>query len=340
MVACGPDHDPALTRDASQSVTTNATATGSPIDAEAGRTVVETDAPIATQDEITSPESPAATSQPVMAPPVEPPADILTDGSASSEIVAAAIDLDSGATRWAVPRSDAFTGVGLPIVDGERVMLPSGTCGGNVMTSVDARTGDTIWRSDADVPITDMGFRGSSEPIEIVGGIAMLRSSVGDQPMLVGIDPATGKQKWTASASQVVAESPLVVVVLVPESGAVRVLDRLTGSELWTAPATPDARFTAAVADGAAVYLQTGSQLMALEALNDRPLWTVDLAPAQMMSPLARAGDLLIGSSGADIVAFSAADGSERWRRPSTKQAAAQFWFELVSYPAPMSDLT
>jgi hypothetical protein len=266
-----------------------------------------------------------------MAPQVEPPADILTDVAASSEFVAAAIDLDSGATRWAIPRSDALTGVGLPIVDGERVMLPSGPCGANVMTSVDAGTGDTIWRSNADVPITDMGYRGPGEQIEIVGGIAVLRASAGDQPVLVGIDPATGEQKWTASAGQVAAESPSVVVVWVPESGAVRVLDRVTGSEMWTAPTTPEAPLTAAAADEAAVYLRTGAQLTALEALTGIPLWTVEVGPPQIQSPLARADDLLIGSSGADIVAFSAADGSERWRRPSTEPGAALFWFESMA---------
>ena len=190
----------------SQSVTASTAASGAPIDTAAA-TVVATDAPIATQVEIASPQSTAATSQPSPALPVEPPADILTNGAAASGFVAAAVELESGATRWVVRQSDTLAGVGLPdLVDGERVMLPSGACGGNVIASVDARTGDAIWRSSTDVAITDMGFRGPGEQIEIVAGIAVLSASIGDRPMLIGIDPATGVQKWIASVGQVAAE--------------------------------------------------------------------------------------------------------------------------------------
>ena len=48
----------------------------------------------------------------------------------------------------------------------------------------------------------------------------------------------------------------------------------------------------------------------------------------QTLSPLAPADDVLIASSGADIVALSVADGTERWRRPPTEQEAGLFWFE------------
>jgi outer membrane protein assembly factor BamB len=122
-----------------------------------------------------------------------------------------------------------------------------------------------------------------------------------------------------------------VVVVSEPISGPVRVLDRMTGSELWAAPPKPDATLTPAAADEAAVYVRIDAQLMAFEALSGSPLWTVEVGFPQTLSPLARTDDLVIASSGADIVAFSAADGTERWRRPPTEQEAGLFWIEPMA---------
>ena len=243
----------------------------------------------------------------------------------------AAISLDDATTRWTTPRSDDLRGVSDVIVGAGLVFVRSGYCDNHVAAALDPTTGAVVWRTDPGLQIDEVS-RAAGVPGLVAHGIVIMLVS----QRVVGLDTATGLPKWTSEVGQLVAESESAVVVWSPVAGLIRVLDRVTGAELWTlrtneplqprapspGPANPaDAPpFVSAAADEERVYIRVDSEVTAHAALDGTQQWSTSVGtpgPAVLLSGL----DVLLTESNGGIVALDATDGRQRWSIPNNTAA-------------------
>lgn len=158
-------------------------------------------------------------------------------------------------------------------------------------------------------------------------GIVVLAASEQDATALVGVDAATGQERWRVASGHVpLANSATVAVVgdatSPGASSRFRGIDRLTGDELWVS-GTPlvdmsgdfVARSPAAVLDEV-IVLPTGATVTAFDMRTGATLWT-----APQLDHLAAAAGVIVGTRGTNgpapsIVALDAASGQQLWEAP------------------------
>lgn len=260
-----------------------------------------------------------------------------TDTSAPSlpsDLAVAAFNLENGTTRWTMPQSDELRGVSEVIADDGLVFVRSGYCDNSVAAALDPTSGAVVWRTAPDLPIDEVN-RVGGVPALVANGIIMMSTL----QRWVGLDTATGQPRWTAPVGQLVAESPSAVVVSSPEAGLVRVLDRVTGAELWslrtnpplqTPPSGPPSAadlppFVSAAADEDRVYIRVQNEVTAYEAPNGNQQWSATVGPfgesGESPGFLKHGGDVLLTESDGGVVALDAANGSQRWSVPNNTDA-------------------
>ena len=242
--------------------------------------------------------APSTAATPDTAPAVAAVPDTAPDGAAvpdtapgaaapiASDLAVAAINVDDATTRWTMPRSDDLRGVSNVLVGAGLVVVQSGFCDNHVATALDPATGAVLWRTDPSLPI-DEAQRAFGVPGLVAQDIVIMPSS----QRVVGLDTATGQAKWTAEIGDaLVAEAESMVVVWSPTAGLIRVLDRVTGAELWTlrtnpplpspsptpGPANPAdlPPFVSAAADDERVYIRVDSEVTAHAAMDGNQQWS------------------------------------------------------------------
>lgn len=220
-----------------------------------------------------------------------------------------ALDTTTGKERWKFDTgSDVW---GTPAVAADIVY--TGSADGNLY-ALDAATGAERWR----VQVGPM----AAAPA-VVDGVVYLMSGAGlsynarGRTMLRALDAATGAERWVYDSGdtvygQVAKEAMVAVsgglVLAVTPGGILVALDEATGQPRWTR--TNDYDAGPAVAGGMA-YVVTDQLLTAIDISTGRTAWT---AAAGYRAPAVWQGLVYVSQGFADIVAFDAVSGTERWR--------------------------
>ncbi len=175
--------------------------------------------------------------------------------------------------------------------------------GGSFVYAVDLKTGSEVWRYPAEADSKLLFF---ATPILTADG-QLLIGSAGTNHSFVSLDPATGKEKWTASFTKgkgAYLASPLVVneTIYAPNTdGFLYVLD-LSGNEiadpielsgaLWSAPST----------DGNLLYVTSlDHNFHIIDIATGKTAPAIDLGGAVPSSPAVGADGVYVGSFAATI---------------------------------------
>jgi outer membrane protein assembly factor BamB len=173
-----------------------------------------------------------------------------------------------------------------PAIDGERVY--AATRNGRVR-AFDARTGESIWDTDTDRPLS--GGPGVGD------GLVLLGTSEGE---VLALGDEDGEIKWRARVSSEVLSAPQAqggIAVARTIDGKLFGLAADDGTRLWiydrTAPVlTLRGTSSPALAEGAAVAGFDSGQIVAVALNNGQPLWETRVAVARGRTELERMVDI------------------------------------------------
>lgn len=186
---------------------------------------------------------------------------------------------------WEVQVGKSGDYIFTPVVAGSRVFAAAAD--GRV-TSVDAQTGQTVWRIDAGMPLT-AGVGSDGETVAVAG----------KEGVVVAFD-ADGKQKWKAQVATEILSSPAVgegLVVVRSIDNRISAFDAATGERRWLLErAMPP--LTLRTAPGMLIAEQkiyaglSGGRLIAMAVDNGAPLWEVAIGFPRGTNDLERISDV------------------------------------------------
>lgn len=173
-----------------------------------------------------------------------------------------------------------------PAIDGDKVY--AATRDGRVQ-AFDARTGESVWDSDTDSPLS--GGPGIGD------GLVLLGTSEGE---VIALGTEEGDIKWRSRVSSEVLSSPQAaggVTVARTIDGKLFGLSSDDGTRLWvydrTAPVlTLRGTSSPALAEGAAIAGFDNGQVVAIALGNGQPLWETRVAVPRGRSELERMVDI------------------------------------------------
>jgi outer membrane protein assembly factor BamB len=173
-----------------------------------------------------------------------------------------------------------------PAIDGDRVY--AATRGGRVR-AFDARTGEPIWDTETDSPLS--GGPG------VGAGLVLVGTSDGE---VLALDEKEGTVKWRARVSSEVLSSPQAqggIAVARTIDGKLFGLNTDDGTRLWvydrTAPVlTLRGTSSPALAEGAAIAGFDSGQVVAIALENGQPLWETRVAVPRGRTELERMVDI------------------------------------------------
>jgi len=213
-----------------------------------------------------------------------------------------------------------------PAVDGERVY--AATRGGRVR-AFDARTGESIWDTETDSPLS--GGPGVGD------GLVLLGTSDGE---VLALGEKDGEIKWRARVSSEVLSSPAAqggIAVARTIDGKLFGLSTDDGTRLWvydrTTPVlTLRGTSSPALAGGAAIAGFDNGQVVAIALSNGQPLWETRVAVPRGRTELERMVDIdadpvIVGNSvyavtyQGQVAAMELLSGKVIWRRDMSSYA-------------------
>jgi outer membrane protein assembly factor BamB len=173
-----------------------------------------------------------------------------------------------------------------PAIDGDRVY--AATRGGRVR-AFDARTGESIWDTETDSPLS--GGPGIGD------GLVLLGTSDGE---VLALDEKEGTVTWRARVSSEVLSSPEAqggIAVARTIDGKLFGLSSDDGTRLWvydrTAPVlTLRGTSSPVLAEGAAIAGFDSGQMVAITLSNGQPLWETRVAVPRGRTELERMVDI------------------------------------------------
>jgi len=173
-----------------------------------------------------------------------------------------------------------------PAIDGEHVY--AATRDGSVR-AFDARTGDSVWDTDTDSPLS--GGPGVGDGLVLVG------TSEGE---VLALDETDGTLKWRTRVSSEVLSAPQAsngVAVARTIDGKLFGMSILDGSRLWvydrTAPVlTLRGTSSPSLVEGTAIAGFDSGQMVAIALDNGQPLWETRIAVPRGRSELERMVDI------------------------------------------------
>lgn len=207
-----------------------------------------------------------------------------------------------------------------PAIDGERVYAAARD--GRVR-AFDARTGDSVWETDTDRPLS--GGPGLGDGLVLVG------TSDGD---VLALTEKDGEVVWRARVSSEVLSAPQAqggIAVVRTIDGKLFGLSTDDGTRLWvydrTAPVlTLRGTSSPVLAEGAAIAGFDGGQMVAIALKNGQPLWETRVAVPRGRTELERMVDIdadpiIVGNAvyavtyQGQIAALELFSGQMIWRR-------------------------
>jgi outer membrane protein assembly factor BamB len=220
-----------------------------------------------------------------------------------------ALDLETGATVWERVAREAPPHEGThpdgtyascsPVSDGERIFAFFGSHGLYAYSPA----GDLLWSKDLGDMRTRNGFGEGASPA-LAGDILVVNWDHEDDSFVVGLDAATGEERWRQAREEATSWStPLVVEhagrrqVITSATAKIRSYDAATGELLWHATGMTLNAIPTPVHDSGVVYLTSGfrgSSLMAVQLdgatgdITDKPqvLFKLDRDTPYVPSPL------------------------------------------------------
>lgn len=246
----------------------------------------------------------------------------------------AALDTESGATRWTLSLGEAYQGhdgsddgpLSTPLVHGGRVfaVTPRGS-----LLAAGLEDGKKLWETSLteayQAATPEYGF--TTSPI-VAGGLVAVQVGGPAGHGLCAFDPATGELRWSLGDDPAGYRSPAPVTVLgrthlvVVGTKTIRGVDPQTGKTLWEHTGSGDGyeEMATLLPIGSGRFLVTGwAQIQAFEivpaeagfTLADR--WTTTEIKQTYGPPVHRDGRLY-GYSGSYLVAVDAATGKLVWK--------------------------
>jgi outer membrane protein assembly factor BamB len=207
------------------------------------------------------------------------------------------------------------------------VVARNGTGVANGRTSVvafDPETGTIRW--------THPRVRGSLSAPAIApegtdGGVVVTVEGTGpSNSAVIGLDLATGEQRWRRAVGQPIVAAPTVaagVAYVGSQDRFVYAIDALTGTLRWKKPALAPV-FTSAAVGGGRVFVvsedpTTGQiHLVALAADSGKQLWSFPASGIPQLGSAAPtlSSDTVYAGMANSVFAVNAAKGTERWSTP------------------------
>lgn len=240
-------------------------------------------------------------------------ADGLLAGNAAGSVTLH--DLVTGEQLW---RVDEALRSGIEVVP-EGVVGVTGSRLSPAITLLSTADGNPVWRRPLDERsvVTDL--------VAVPDGLVVAVD--GEQPALLGLDPASGSERWRADAALLpglaAPQQPRVEAagdrVLVAAPDEVVLVDALTGAMTTLLPpdgTTPREVLAGVVANGDTVVFSDGSRVVEARDLSGpepRELWSVTAPVTPFLALAVRGGVVAVqGSNGTALLDL--ADGSERSR--------------------------
>jgi len=183
--------------------------------------------------------------------------------------------------------------------DGERAYLASGSH----IYAVDVTNGREVWRYPAE---TDTNIIFYANPILTEDG-QLLAGSEGNNHELVSIDPATGKDLWSAPFSAAKSKwvgSPLVFneTIYAPNSDGFLYIIDMNGKQVSKPIALGGSLWSAPVTDGSYIYVTAlDHQLHIIDPATASVVQVVDLGGALPSSPVVGEGGVYTASFSSNI---------------------------------------
>jgi outer membrane protein assembly factor BamB len=206
-----------------------------------------------------------------------------------------------------------------PVTDGKRLLVLFGT---GDLACLDF-AGKPVWvRSLAQEygPFRNRWGMGAS-PI-LVGDLLVVLVDHWGQSYLLGVDAATGANRWKTDRDAAVNWStPLAVRVggrtelVVAGTEKARGYDARTGAALWTAGGLDGQCIPTPVAEGGLVFVTSGVSTVALRPTGGSVAWLDKRAKAFVPSPVAYQGRLYVAGDSEFITCLDTAAGSKVWKQ-------------------------
>ncbi len=216
-------------------------------------------------------------------------------GIASEDDLIGAWSADGPAEAWRRPLGGGYSGIA---VVGERVVTMDADADGEALVTLDAGTGETVWRHGVGPFVeAELGDGGPRSTPAVADGRVFAVSS---QALLVAADADTGERLW---------EKDLTEWAPVPRFGY-SVSPVVVGERVVLGVGKPG---------------EEGPAFAAFEVADGSLAWTGLTGSAGYSTPLRlelHGVDQLVVSRGVHLVAMAAEDGSELWRHDLDPHAA------------------
>ncbi|MCX7392991.1 MAG: PQQ-binding-like beta-propeller repeat protein [Planctomycetales bacterium] len=170
-------------------------------------------------------------------------------------------EYDTGKLPRTTPPNSAASST--PACDGERIYVYFSTLG---LLALDVRTGAKVWRHEMEVPAYLMDWGAASSPIVYKDSV-LFNQDDDLAPALFAVDSRTGKRRWKAERSEMLAGYAIPVIceangrtdVVISGSGKLKGYDPLTGKELWTCNTLLRTMITSPVERDGVIYVSVQS---------------------------------------------------------------------------------
>lgn len=214
-----------------------------------------------------------------------------------------AVAADDGSERWSV---DGVSGVITPpaVVDG---VVYVGSHGGSEVAALDAHTGDELWRTDVEDPVS--GVRDA--PAVEGGGVYVSRGS-----SVVALDAVDGTTFWRTrlGVAAPVTAGPTVAdgTVYACSGDTLYALDASDGNERWQVDLGSLLRSSPAVTEETVVVGTHHGTVYGLDPRTGDRLWDVTPGDAAWYSPSIGADAIYVADEVAGVVSAVNRDGEAR----------------------------
>ena len=239
-----------------------------------------------------------------------------------------ALNVEDGSERWQIDPEIAVREGPAAVAEGFVYYLD--VLGD--LHAVEVESGTEVWQN-ADLTWSDR------EAIAVASGLLAMTTEDG---LLVGLDAATGKERWRVDVGSTTEAAIADGVVYVGKDGGVTALDAATGAAFWHAD-TPTGDYSGPVVADAVVYFYAGATLFALDAATGHRLWQTEARSFPVVLDGVAYAHLGYATSPFDnpdgLVAFDAQTGEQIWQTDHASAALPVVIGDYLYWPtSPQGD--
>lgn len=257
------------------------------------------------------------------------------EGPNKGEVIASALDLDSGEVRWRrrfdasqkIESSDMVSrGAPTPAVDGERVYA-FWESGDLIALGHD---GETLWRRSLTADYGDFaGNHGVASSPVLTGDAVVIQVTHEGPSYFLAVDKATGENRWkvdrpaaVAWTTPVVVEGPAGAEIVSSAAGRVEALSAAAGEQLWVLEGIEKNHVPSASVVGELVVVassEAGNNLAVRrgghgELSAESVVWRAEGVTSGFGSPVVQGGCVLFTNKAGVVTCIDPASGEEHWQ--------------------------